>query len=901
MVFTIVPTRMDFDMTNTRRARLGHAVTGRVRAVLVALSLFTAQAALADARAEAKRHYKDGMALIGAGQLERGIEELKAAYAIKPHPDVLYNVARAYVDLGNIPEALRYFRLYVATDPEDKAQVEQVMQRLQAAIQTAPEQKPQATNQRPAQTTQQPSAGNVNSADAQALLAQLAEMLAKAKAAQAPAEPSGPAAAPALPAAPTEEEMFAPTEISAESKATAKEIAQELSGQQRHDEDLFEELVVTAGVRASGESRAPASLTVITEEEIRLSGATTIPELLRRVPGIDVAEMNPSDTNISIRGFNQRVADKVLVLVDGRSVYQDFLGNTLWPDLDVAIPEIARIEVIRGPGSALYGAGAFSGVVNIITKSGDEAAGVHIWAGGGTQNTQQGGATMGGKSGKLTYKAVMAYDHSNKWTKDYADDRTDFSSQWPQPDRSREVERAGMNLAYDFGKVQMMVAGGYDNFAQEIVPLGALRSFAAVGNSGFARLEVTSGQTKLKMFWNALRMDTGPEYWPNGIPNLNTQVRSDVVDASAQTGVDFRAAGKHRVNFGVGYRYKTVDWGYLKIKDDGTHRYDENHFNAFLQEDWEVNKQLQIVVSYRVDRHPLLARYDITPGGLVHSPRGTILYEVKPDQVLRFTIGTAFRVPTFLESYIDIFAPIPNQPGIGVEFQGDQKLRPENIIQAELGYRGRIGERFQPEAVVFVERVNDLINDGVFRHPGLGETRDPNTGNYVIGYTGFNNQSYDILGLGAELAGKWQPIDGVDIGVNYSFLRLANCTSGCSFNTPNGDPAAQFTNNTAQHKFNANATWRPPAGIDLGAELHFVSGVTWTEKTFDPSSATGVDLNPYDVPSYTLINARIGYRLFKDKLDLGASVYNILNDQHREHPFGNQIGRRLMITAAGAF
>src|SRR3954462_4324162 len=90
--------------------------------------------ALADARADAKRHFREGMSLIAAGEVERGIAELQQAYAIKPHPDVLYDIAKAYVDLGNIPEALNYFRQYVATDPEDKEQVQKVMGRLEAAI-----------------------------------------------------------------------------------------------------------------------------------------------------------------------------------------------------------------------------------------------------------------------------------------------------------------------------------------------------------------------------------------------------------------------------------------------------------------------------------------------------------------------------------------------------------------------------------------------------------------------------------------------------------------------------------------------------------------------------------------------------------------------------------------------
>src|SRR5204863_5896481 len=106
--------------------------------------------------------------------------------------------------------------------------------------------------------------------------------------------------------------------------------------------------------------------------------------------------INPADTNNSVRRFNRRVSNRVLVLVDGRSVYQDFLGGTFWPLLDVAVQDVSRIEVIRGPGSALYGANAFSGVVNIITKTGEDAAGARAFMQAGTRNTFVGGVSAGG-------------------------------------------------------------------------------------------------------------------------------------------------------------------------------------------------------------------------------------------------------------------------------------------------------------------------------------------------------------------------------------------------------------------------------------------------------------------------------------------------------------------------
>ncbi len=870
----------------------------RLLAALLAGLVLSPLAARADSRGDAKRHFRDGMALIAAGQVERGISELKQAYAIKPHPDVLYDIGKAYVDLGDVAEALNYFKQYVATDPEDKQQVLRVMQRLSSIMQPATN--ATAATQAPGQP------GTSQNLDVPKLLAQLQALINQQGTAAVTA--SGDKSAPQAATAPADTDMFEASTVTAETRASAKEIAEELSGSRdRSGEELFDEEIVTAGVRTSSEAKAPASLTVISGEEIRMSGAATVPEILRRVPGMDVAEMNPSDTNISVRGFNRRVSNKVLVLVDGRSVYQDFLGTTLWPLLDVAVQDISRIEVVRGPGSALYGANAFAGVVNIITKIGEDSSGARAFVQAGNHNTIEGGVSAGGKTGKLSYRTTVAYDRADKWTKDVADNRVDLPSQFNDPNKSREVQRADMAAQYDFGTTQVQAGGGFDNFtALEIVPLGALRTFGSQGGSGFARFEVDNGQTKLKAFWNALRMETGPEYAPGGLISLRDSIRSDVIDLSAQTGFDFKGLGTHHLNIGGGYRFKSVAWGYLRTQPDGSSRYDEHHFDAFAQEEWQPSRKWSVVLSYRVDREPLLYQQGTTPGGLVQSPRGSILYEARPDQVLRFTVGSAFRAATFLESYIDLFAPVPNQPAIGVRFQGSRDLKPEQILEAEVGYRGKWGSTFQPDIVVYAERVKNLITDGALFPSGPQGAVDRATGQYVIGYTGFENEPGSFFGLGAEVGGKWSPADGFDLIANYSFEKMFACanestTSGCTDSIQTPSQTSAVLGETAQHKVNLTALWRTRSNFDFGMDLHWVSGVTWFEKSFDPAQTAGVLFIPYSIPAYALLNGRVGYRWVKDRLETGVAFYNLLGDNHREHPFGNQIGRRVLFTASGSF
>ena len=135
------------------------------------------------------------------------------------------------------------------------------------------------------------------------------------------------------------------------------------------------EVVVTASKHGQKITEAPAAVTVLTSDDIQASGAVSVADVFRRVPGLDFIQISARDYNINARGFNGALSRRLLVLVDGRSVYLDLMGFTLWDTLPVSLDEIERIEVVRGPGSALYGANASSGVVNIITKAPDALEG----------------------------------------------------------------------------------------------------------------------------------------------------------------------------------------------------------------------------------------------------------------------------------------------------------------------------------------------------------------------------------------------------------------------------------------------------------------------------------------------------------------------------------------------
>ena len=164
-------------------------------------------------------------------------------------------------------------------------------------------------------------------------------------------------------------------------------------------EDLMNVNVTSASKKEQKLSNVAAAIFVISEEDIRRSGATNIPDLLRMVPGLEVAQINPSTWAISARGFNGEYSNKLLVLIDGRAVYSPLFSGVYWDAQDVALDSIARIEVIRGPGAAVWGTNAVNGVINIITRSARDTQGGLVQADAGTLEHPDRLVRCGGKIG----------------------------------------------------------------------------------------------------------------------------------------------------------------------------------------------------------------------------------------------------------------------------------------------------------------------------------------------------------------------------------------------------------------------------------------------------------------------------------------------------------------------
>jgi iron complex outermembrane recepter protein len=204
-------------------------------------------------------------------------------------------------------------------------------------------------------------------------------------------------------------------------------------------EDLLNTQVTSVSKKDQALFKAAAAVFVISQEDIRRSGATNIPDLLRMVPGMDVARVDANTWAISIRGFNARYSNKVLVLIDGRPVYTPSFSGVYWDQQDVPLEDIERIEVIRGPGGTVWGANAMNGVINIITKSSKETLGGLVTAGTGTEESAEGLIQYGGRIGDAgTYRTFGRYSNTESSTQTNGDNGADawhnfhggFRSDW---------------------------------------------------------------------------------------------------------------------------------------------------------------------------------------------------------------------------------------------------------------------------------------------------------------------------------------------------------------------------------------------------------------------------------------------------------------------------------------
>ena len=597
-----------------------------------------------------------------------------------------------------------------------------------------------------------------------------------------------------------ESEAVAQAQMPEESPASAETppATEETSEEAEEKEGGFELLTAETEQRVESASRyeqdisrSPFSITVITEEDIRNYGSMGIADVLRTVAGLDFLEISPGDKQINMRGLNREGSNKILVLIDGRSVYLDFFGITFWEALPIPVEAIQRIEVIRGPASVVYGANAFSGVINIYTKRPEDIKGLLYGVQGGNTGTTT-SAVVGDRDEQLGYRVSASYRRmydydtpgavnfdSMKGTGyiDYLFSRdTNLSLELGA---SRDYSRAMFSL---LGPVQPNAMQTYlkSDFSFKGLHVGFWWSHLDVDLSVNFPLSPYVDSHPIAERSSRIMLDT-PE-----MPRISSH--GDVFDLELSYGMNLY--NWDRFTVGTELRFVRLEAPQLLDPEHERNIYSAFAYNSFtpVPADWfKFDAGIRWdMVDVKERRNPK----DTTSSEVddIHSfsPHGALLFIPDKNHVLRLSGGAAFRYAAFFEANMQadvgtITTTVPPIDVGGMEisladpksnalvFWGAPNLKPETIYSAEFGYKGRLAKRFELQLDTFYNRVQNLIlfeGDIDQLYYGLNPlyTEETNPFNF--------NNDVNVDNVGGEFEFRVIMTDWLKGFVNYSYQRM---------------------------------------------------------------------------------------------------------------------------------
>jgi iron complex outermembrane receptor protein len=624
-------------------------------------------------------------------------------------------------------------------------------------------------------------------------------------------------------------------------------------------EELMSRKVITASKTEQTFSDTAAAVFVIHQNDIRRSGAINIPEALRMVPGLQVARVDANKWAISARGFNGRVANKLLVLIDGRTVYTPTFSGVYWEIQDVLLEDVDRIEVIRGPGASVWGANAVNGIINVITKNASETNGklVSVTAG----NEYQSAAVRYGNqfNEQGYYRVYGKYFRHDGFVDRYGDDAGD---NW-------DMARGGFRLDWTpSAENTFMVQGDVyngdidQNFIVPSItaPSGGervLETAGAHGGSLLARWDYTqslASRTSTQIYYEHFRRN---DTFQN--ETLNT------VDFDFQH--ELALAKAHEFTWGLGYRLHNEKFGNAQLVSVSPAKRNLHLFSTFLQDKISLFDDLvTLTIGSKFEYH--------TFSGFEYQPSLRLMWNVSHNQRLWAAFSKATRTPSRgeRESKVNI-AAIPQFQSI-VELQGNSDFKSEQVLSYELGYRAWFGDLFSFDIVAYYNEYDDLI------FTELGKITEPGK----IPLRMINGEQAQTWGV--EVAMDWRPLDWMRLQLAYTYLQMdyeqktpLNSATGMAF--PAGDKRSP------EHQASLRSSFDLAYNTELDIWVRYVGGI--------PDIAVFNAAQLPSVNSYVALDIRLGWHVHSN-VELALIGRNLTNKEHLEylnelHTFPTQVER----------
>ena len=609
-------------------------------------------------------------------------------------------------------------------------------------------------------------------------------------------------------------------------------------------EDLMNMEVVSVSKTQQKLSHTASAIFVITQEDIRRSGALNIPDLLRMAPGIDVAQINANNWAIGVRGFNGRFSNKLLVMVDGRSVYTSSFGGVFWDVLDLPLEDIERIEVIRGPGGSVWGANAVNGIINIITKKASETQGAQVTTGGG--NVQQGFGTVqyGGNLGSSTkYRAYTKYLNDG-----------DF------PDA----------LGQNGGDGWHMLRGGF----RADTTLTSRDTLMVQGDLYSAR--ESSPEVILPSI-------TSPSIVPIDFPfNLSGGFVQGVWQHaySAQSNTSLEMSFDHyqrndilrdgRGTFDVNFQQQFSGWSRQNIGWDAEYRRVSSYAAGGLTLSFIPAGLTTNLFSAAVQDEIILIpnRLSLTAGarlehnyytGFNFMPSARVAWTPGERQTVWAAVSDAVRSPSQVDAgfraNLGSFTP-PNSPLILTSFLGNPNINDEALIAYELGYRAAVAERLSLDFATYYNDYNHLETS----EPGAPFPESaPAPPHLVLPLITENLMHGETQGI--EVAANWKATNRWTLSPGYALENIHMHLA----------PASQDTTSVRDAEGST-----PDHSAQLRSSVRLLHGLTWD------TSAYFTDRLVYTkVPAYTRLDSQLSWQ-FAEKARLSIVGQNLVKDHHME-------------------
>jgi iron complex outermembrane receptor protein len=583
---------------------------------------------------------------------------------------------------------------------------------------------------------------------------------------------------------------------------------------------------------------------VITQEDIRNSGAASLPEALRMVPGLDVAQINGNRWAVSARGFGEEYADKMLVLIDGRSVFDPLFTGVFWNEQDIMLEDVDRIEVIRGPGATLWGTNAVNGVINVITKSSRDTQGVLLTAGTGDVQRMFGSVRYGGKLGKsASYRLYSKYSD---------DSPAGVISGQPSHDSWR-ASSGGFRVDAAKSDHDFFVVEGQGFAMSSGTDEAGMISYAPPYFSTYVDEADYSGQNVMgrwihKSFAGS-ETTVQASYGHVEQPETGVLVRGNTVSLSLQH--ELPIGSRHDVVFGTEYDFRAGETSStLPIVwwTPSNPRY--GVASGFIQDEMLFrNGKFRVTTGLRLEHDSL--------SGVSLQPNARGLWKINTRNSVWLAYSQANRSPSPSDTEMQVnLAAFPGPGGTQVlRLVGNPDVESEKLHAFELGYRVQPTRTLSFDVATFYNHYWNLIGQA----PGQPFFEAGAPARLVLPLVLQNNISGNTFG--GELATEWAPFSTVQFRASYSLLEM-----DLSEKLPSGTNAvSQLEGKTPRHQLYTGSSLKLPRRFTLNNSLRFVD-----RRTAEP-----------EIPGYTEVDSNLSWRK-ADALEFTAGVKNLLNKEHIE-------------------